>query len=464
MKRSFRLQLAMLLLGMTLLVVLLNRYIAVLVLEQSLAKTIRQEIVLGLQQCASKVADREVFYGCYRKIKTKSPSKYLIDTFTVCEGDAADTQSCRALADGSVPWQPRQDYNTGDATLEFTDYDRSQWLGVRMRVGERTTTVALTQVRVRDYLNEMWSLRDAILWVSLLPIIMAVLIMSWFIFSWIMKPIQSIEKALTELDLLQLDKSLPPPVRYHEFEYIATVYESLRVRLKDSYEKIRSFTANASHELKTPLTILRGGTEKLINSLPLGSTAQIDAQAIGEEIERLITITERLLLLSRADDHSMMMNFAKWDLSTFLDELADDAAEFQRNVKIIKHIAPGVIWHCDPVLAKQLIHNLYTNAAKYNIPNGQIVFALEKRGDNLNLTIENTSADVAIDLPARAFERFYRADAAHNRQVDGMGLGLSICNKIALLHNGVLEMTVSPSSVVTLTLTAPLDASLQTRA
>jgi signal transduction histidine kinase len=253
-------------------------------------------------------------------------------------------------------------------------------------------------------------------------------------------------------------------VRYHEFEYIATVYESLRVRLKDSYEKIRSFTANASHELKTPLTILRGGTEKLINSLPLGSTAQIDAQAIGEEIERLITITERLLLLSRADDHSMMMNFAKWDLSTFLDELADDAAEFQRNVKIIKHIAPGVIWHCDPVLAKQLIHNLYTNAAKYNIPNGQIVFALEKRGDNLNLTIENTSADVAIDLPARAFERFYRADAAHNRQVDGMGLGLSICNKIALLHNGVLEMTVSPSSVVTLTLTAPLDASLKTHA
>ena len=71
---------------------------------------------------------------------------------------------------------------------------------------------------------------------------------------------------------------------------------------------------------------------------------------------------------------------------------------------------------------------------------------------------------MAKDLPARAFERFYRGDAAHNRQVDGMGLGLSICRKIAKLHQGVLEITVSPSSVVTLTLTAPLDASLQTRA
>ena len=464
MKRSFQFQLVIRLLGMTLLIVLLNRYIAVLVLEQSLAKTIEQEIVLGLQQCASKVADREVFYSCYRQIKTKSPSKYLIDTFTVCAGDAGDTQSCRTLTDGSVPWQPRQDYNPADAALEFTDYDRSHWLGVRMRVGEHTTTVALTQVRLRDYLNELWSLRDAILWVSLLPIILAVLIMSWYIFFWVMKPIHSIENVLTELDLQQLDEPLPPPAQYREFEYIATVYESLRVRLKDSYEKIRSFTANASHELKTPLTILRGGTEKLINSLPLGSAAQIDARAIGDEIERLITITERLLLLSRADDNSMMLNFAKWDLSTFLDELADDAAEFQHNVKIIKHIAPGVIWHCDPVLAKQLIHNLYTNAAKYNIPKGQIVFALETRDGNLNLTIENTSANVAKDLPARAFERFYRADAAHNRQVDGMGLGLSICNKIAMLHNGVLEMTVSPSSVVTLTLTAPLDTGLQTRA
>lgn len=464
MKRSFRLQLALRLSGMTLLVILLNRGIAVLVLEQSLTNTFRQEITLGLQQCAIKVADREVFYGCYRHINSKSPSKYLIDTFTVCAGDAADPPTCGRLTDGSIAWQPGQDDNLVGATLEFTDYNRSHWLGVRMRVGEHTTTVALTQVRLRDYLNAMWSVRDSILWMSLPPIILAVLLMSWYILSWVMKPIHSIEKALTELDLPHLDKLSPPPAEYQEFEYTATVYESLRVRLKDSYEKIRSFTANASHELKTPLTILRGGTEKLIGSLPPGSTAQIDARAIGEEIERLITITERLLLLSRADDNSMMLNFAEWDLSTFMDELADDAAEFQRNVKIVKHIAPGVIWHCDPVLAKQLIHNLYTNAAKYNIPKGRIVFALEKRDGDFNLTIENTSANVAKDLPARAFERFYRGDAAHNRQVDGMGLGLSICRKIAKLHQGVLEITVSPSSVVTLTLTAPLDANLHPRA
>ncbi len=458
-KRSFRLQLALRLLGMTLLVILLNRGIAVLVLEQSLTTTIQQEIVLGLQQCASKVADREVFYRCYRHIDSKSPSKYLIDTFTVCAGDAADPQSCLALTDGSIAWRRQDDHSPAGAALAFTDYRQSHWLGVRMQVGERSTTVALTQARLRDYLNEMWSVRDAILWMSLPPIILAVLLMSWYVMFWVMKPIHLIENALLELDLDTLDKPISTPPTYQEFEYIVSVYQSQRVRLKESYEKIRNFTANASHELKTPLTILRGSAERFIGSLPAGSTAQVDARAMGEEVERLIDITDKLLLLSRADAHSLVLDRTAWDLSAFLDKLADDAAQFQSTVHIVKHITPGVFWQCDRVLSKQLIHNLYTNASKYNIPKGRIVFALEKRDGDFNLTIENTSARVAADLPKRAFDRFYRGDAAHNREVDGMGLGLSICRKIAALHHGVLEMAVSPASVVTVTLTAPMDAS-----
>lgn len=458
--RSFRWQLALRILGMTILVILLNRGIAALVLEQSISTAIRNEMVLGVQQCGAKIADREDFYRCYRGIDSKGPSRYLIETFTVCAGDAADPKECRALTDGSIAWQPEGDSSPARDAAGFTDYNRTHWLGVRKQVGEHTITVALTQAHVRTYMDELWSVRDAILWMSLPPIFLAVLLMSWFIMFWVMKPIHLVEKALLELDLDNLDKPISSPASYQEFDRIASTYESLRMRLKDSYERIRNFTADASHELKTPMTILRGSAEKLIASLPAGSTAQVDARAMGEEIERLIDITEKLLLLSRADAKSLVLNRTEWNLSAFFDALADDAAQFQNKVTIVKHIAPGVFWRCDPQLAKQLIHNLYTNASKYNIPNGRIGFALEKRGTNFHLTIENTGARVPQDLPKHAFERFYRGDAAHNREIDGLGLGLSICREIAVLHRSTLELTVSPSSVVTVTLTAPLDPTI----
>ena len=456
-RRSFRWQLALRILGMTVLVILLNRGIAALVLEQSISTTIGTEMALGLQQCGSKIADRENFYHCYRGIDTKGPSKYLIETFTVCAGDAADPPECHALTDGSLTWQTKGDRNPAGDALEFTDYGKTHWLALRQRVGGQTITLALTQTRVRKYMDELWSVRDAILWMSLPPIFLAVFLMSWYVMFWVMKPIHLVEKALLELDLEHLDKPISSPASYQEFDRIASTYESLRMRLKDSYEKIRNFTADASHELKTPMTILRGSAEKLIASLPAGSTAQVDARAMGEEVERLIDITEKLLLLSRADAKSLVLNRAEWDLSAFLDGLAEDAAQFQNQVTIVKHIAPGVLWRCDSVLAKQMIHNLYTNASKYNIPKGRIGFALEQRGGNFNLTIENTSANVAKDLPERAFNRFYRGDAAHNREIDGLGLGLSICREIAALHQGTLKLTVSPMSVVSVTLTAPLD-------
>ncbi len=454
--RSFQWQLALRLLGMTVLVIGLNRGIAALMLENSLGNTIQQEIVLGLQQCADQISDRDAFYRCYRGIDSKAPSKYLIETFTVCAGDANDPPTCRALSDGSVAWLPPRESTPRDTALEFTDPQQAQWLGVRMRRGQHSATVAFTQARVRDYMRELWSVRDAILWMSLPPIFLAVILMSWYIMFWVMKPIHSIENALLELDIEALEKPISTPVNYQEFERIATIYQSLRQRLKDSYEKIRNFTADASHELKTPMTILRGSTEKLIAGLPPGSGAQIDALAITEEVERLITITEKLLLLSRADAKSLLLERAPWNLSAFLDNLADDASQFQSDVQVVKHIAPGIFWHCDPVLAKQLIHNLYTNASKYNIPGGRIGFALEQRDFHFRLTIENTSARVAEDLPKRAFNRFYRGDAARNRKIEGLGLGLSICREIAALHHGTLEMGVSTSSLVTVTLTAPL--------
>jgi signal transduction histidine kinase len=119
-------------------------------------------------------------------------------------------------------------------------------------------------------------------------------------------------------------------------------------------------------------------------------------------------------------------------------------------------IDPQVLWCCDQTLAKLLIQNLFENAQKYNITQGWIHVSLKREGSQFRLSIENSSVNIAADLEARAFDRFYRGDASHARQIDGLGLGLSICSEIAKVHQARLTLSVTEQKSVLLTLIGPL--------
>jgi signal transduction histidine kinase len=210
--------------------------------------------------------------------------------------------------------------------------------------------------------------------------------------------------------------------------------------------------------LRTPLTILRGGTERLINDLPTGSELQVRVRNMGDEVERLIDITEKLLLLSRADANSLARAFAPVDISEMLLQmlmLQDEEGEARARLTITSDIEPGIFWLCDNTLIVQLVHNLYENAQKYNLPQGWIRISLAREAEQFRLTIENPSISIPADLTAHAFDRFYRGDASHARQIDGLGLGLSICLEIAKIHHGNLSLSVTDRQTVVVTLTAP---------
>jgi signal transduction histidine kinase len=258
------------------------------------------------------------------------------------------------------------------------------------------------------------------------------------------------------LNASNLDQTTTLEAPYREFRTLVSVFEDLRIRLHDSFVKARRFASDASHELRTPLTILRGKTEQMINEFPLGSEAQVQIRSMGDEVERLIEITEKLLLLSRADANSLLQEVSDVNLSELILLLIRDAHSFQSSLKISSDIEPDVIWRSDKVLVRQLIQNLYTNAVNYNQPKGWIHFVLKRSGDSFVLTIENPTTDIPSDLLSHAFDRFYRGDAAHARQVDGLGLGLSICAEIAKLHFGSLALQVGQKNTVLVTLTAPL--------
>jgi signal transduction histidine kinase len=271
-----------------------------------------------------------------------------------------------------------------------------------------------------------------------------------------MRPIGELEVSLSSLDASNLDRSSNIEVPYREFEKLVTVYRSMQIRLSESFVKARRFASDASHELRTPLTILRGQVEQLIHDVPVGSSQQIRIRSMSDEVERLIDITEKLLMLSRADANSLVQRLSRVSLSDLLLQLINDAYTFQTSLKITCEIAPDVYWQCDKTLVLQLIQNLYVNAVNYNQPNGWIHLTLQQSNDMFELAVENPFVDIPADLLEHAFDRFYRGDASHARHVDGLGLGLSICSEIAKLHEATLSLSITEQKTVVVRLIGPL--------
>jgi signal transduction histidine kinase len=145
------------------------------------------------------------------------------------------------------------------------------------------------------------------------------------------------------------------------------------------------------------------------------------------------------------------------NLSETLEQMIGDSDPAQSELQVRAQIAPGIVWHCERSLVLQMLHNLYANAINYNRPGGWVGITLGRQGDSLSLTVENPTAQVSDELLERAFERFYRADAAHGRAIDGHGLGLSLCLEIAKVHGASLSVERRPGQVFAITLTAPLN-------
>ena len=459
MGRSFKPRIFIRLFLITALIIGANRFIAQQFLTEQLREQIHHDMGRALIACSDHVQDRTQFVSCFKSLDKGSLISNVADFYELCQAhpSATEPSSHVCVRRSQEIWT-----NTAllvDARVEFAReaLDSSGiWLGARMAGEPDGTEVWIRQRDADRMVEQMWELRDRNL-IRVLPlVIVALMFLTMYMMRVLMDPIVSMEANLTQLNASNLDKTRTLKAPYREFRHFGKVFEDLRIRLHDSFVKARRFASDASHELRTPLTILRGKTEQLINEFPLGSEAQVQIRSMGDEVERLIEITEKLLLLSRADANSLLQEVSDVNLSELILQLIRDAHSFQSSLKISSDIQPNVIWRADKTLVRQLIQNLYSNAVNYNQPNGWIHFTLKTANDNFVLTIENPSTDIPTDLLAHAFDRFYRGDASHARRVDGLGLGLSICDEIAKLHAGSLTLQVGAQSTVVVTLDAPL--------
>ena len=268
---------------------------------------------------------------------------------------------------------------------------------------------------------------------------------AWWIAGRALAPVNEIAAAAQRITAQRLDLRLPMPgTKGDEIERLTIVLNEMIDRLEGSFLQATRFTADASHELKTPLTIIRGEIEAELRDGEHSPAQEKMLLNLLEETTRLVTITEGLLLLSRADAGKLRLETTTLDLSLLLADLIADVeilAE-RRALKIHTEIPAGIQVQANDHFLRQLLLNLFDNAIKYNEDGGQLRVRVIAGDASQLLAIANTGPGLTPEQSARVFNRFYRGDASHDRSIGGHGLGLSICRELARALDGEIRVRI----------------------
>lgn len=267
---------------------------------------------------------------------------------------------------------------------------------------------------------------------------------AWWFSLYALKPVSRLASAAQQITAERLHERLPLPEGEDEIRHLAVVFNHMFDRLELSFQQSVRFTADASHELKTPLTIIRGELEAALRNGGLSAGQEAFSLGLLDEVKRLSSIVESLLLLSRADAGELQLRREPIDLSALLDDLREDAEVLGApgGISVQSEIQPGLTIHVDARLVRQMLLNPLHNAIRYNEPGGSVRLAAQADERVCTVAFTNTGPGIAADQAPRVFDRFFRGDPA--RQGDGgHGLGLSIAREIARAHDGDLVLANS---------------------
>jgi heavy metal sensor kinase len=270
-----------------------------------------------------------------------------------------------------------------------------------------------------------------------------------------LRPIAALTTAAERITARGLDQRMPATREAGEFQRLSDVFNDMLDRLEKSFQQATRFSADAAHELKTPLTILQGQIEESLRESADGSSQQKLCADLLEEVQRLKNIVRKLLLLSMADAGELRLNLEPVDLGSIVENAAEDAKILAPNLRIETAVAPPVKISADPDLIEQVLQNLVSNAIKYNRDGGFIRLELQQNPAGVRLAVTNSGAPIPAQDHGRLFERFYRGDPSRAKTVEGVGLGLSLAREIARAHGGELALERSDESGTVFVLTVP---------
>jgi heavy metal sensor kinase len=320
------------------------------------------------------------------------------------------------------------------------------------------TVIALQSLHAREEMLE--DIRATFAWTIPLALLLASA-GGYFLARKSLAPVVAMSSQAGRIGATNLHERLVVQNKRDELGHLAQSFNSLLDRLNESFERQRRFMADASHELRTPVAILRGEAEVALSQQVRSFEEYRESLGVlHHEAERLTHIVEDLFTLTRADAGQYPLQPRDF----YLEELVSECVHSARTLALAKKIslnfeeASESPIRADESLLRRMILNLLDNAIKYTPEGGLVTVTCRRVGDEYILSIADTGVGIPADLQPRIFERFFRADKARSRSENdggGAGLGLSISRWIAEAHHGRLELTRSDSSGSTFTAYLP---------
>ncbi len=257
----------------------------------------------------------------------------------------------------------------------------------------------------------------------------------------ILKPVEVMTNTVKNITINKLDTRLDVSGSKDELKDLAITFNEMLNRIQNSYEIQNQFVSDASHELRTPISVILGYANMLNRwGKEDKEILQEAIDAIKSESESMKTLVENLLFLARGDKNTQKIQFELFYIDELIEELLKEAKLIDNNHKFISTLNERFQINADRKLIKEALRVFMDNSIKYTPLNGSITLNCLYEKDNAIITLEDTGIGISKEDLPKIFDRFYRADKSRTKETGGTGLGLSIAKWIVLKHKGNIEV------------------------
>jgi len=340
-------------------------------------------------------------------------------------------------------------------TIERTK-PRLRMITIPILENKKVTSVVQVGTSLEDF-DEMIRKLLLIMIISIPTSICVTIVFGYFMARKALRPVDQIRRAAVKISSSNLDEKIDITGRKDELSRLAETFNAMIKRLKDAFQRINQFSIDVSHELKTPLTILKGETEVALRKEREKHDYQVLLMSNLEEIDRMSCIIDDLLLLSKADTREIKLNVEEVALRDLIIDVCIDmkVVADKKSVALETSELEDIRLKGDELKLRRMLLNIVENGIKYSHVGGKVSVSSYVNDGYAKIDVKDNGIGISEEDIKYIFDRFYRADRSRKRE-SGSGLGLSISRWIAEAHKGGIEVKSQPAQGSMFTIKLPI--------
>ena len=414
-----------------------------------------------ISQSMTDVHDPSVFGNFERYLENvlgRKPKGKLIQIMDSSGKVGAKSSDIDAETNSATSYATVERAMSGQIVYETIEKIRPRLRMITVPVMEKNKVTSIVQVGTSlEDLDDSMKRLLIILVIGTLTAVGATIGVGYYMAKNALRPVDKIRKAAVKISSRNLEEYIDIGPRRDELGKLADTFNAMIARLKDAFQRINQFSIDVSHELKTPLTILKGGTEVALRKERDSDEYRALLASHLEEIDRMSRIIDDLLLLSKADTGKMQLNLEDVSVRDLVLEVFMEMKIFaeKKNVDLLIGDLADAKLKGDELKLRRMLWNIVDNGIKYTQTGGKVEISSAVSDGYVRINVSDTGVGIADEDIKYIFDRFYRADRARKRE-NGTGLGLSISKWIAEAHKGAIEVDSRASTGSLFSLKLPL--------